>query len=207
MMEVLFQSSALKKCKCWRYYYSSKCCYLYPQVTDEVKCHAKVVDWIGMKATPGTSFSWSPQWRSLSSSVCIHMCGNHIPAGCGHWKGSGSEQAAHLSNFQNMFTPTGKRGGSESQMERETPVQSWLRMECPLIKHCTPVRFHSLSCPIRDSRNSNGVFRRQALAHLSMIYRNIQIPDSTNAFCTTDTARAVFSACQDPKVMANEEGL
>lgn len=57
------------------------------------------------------------------------------------------------------------------------------RMESLFIKHCTPVGFHTLPCLIRDTRNSKGVFRCQALAHLSETYRNVQIPDSDDALC------------------------
>lgn len=43
-------------------------------------------------------------------------------------------------------------------------------------KPCTPVTFPSFPCPTRDSRNSKGVFKHQALSHCSRIYRNIQAP-------------------------------
>lgn len=129
------------------------------------------------------------------------------PQVSGMGKSSVSGETTHLSNFQNTFTPTNKRAGLESQTERQNPVQSSLlaklRMESPFIKHRTPVGFHSLSCLIRDSRNSNGVFRRQALARLSEIYRHTEIPDSANALCTTDTACALLFCL--PRSLGNDQ--
>lgn len=60
VMDVLFKSPALRKCKYLRYYCFNKSWFLYPQVTDEVKCHAKVMESIGMKATAGSSSSKPP---------------------------------------------------------------------------------------------------------------------------------------------------
>lgn len=157
----------------------------------------------------------SHPWRWFPSSPGIQMCGNHIPASLRNRKCPVSGQTAQLPNFQNIFTPISKKAGSESQMERENPGQSCslskksaeCRMENLLIKHCIPERFHSLSCPIKDSRESNGVFRGSAQAHLCEISRNTQIPGPASALSLPALLMGYFCACQDPQVMANKEGL
>lgn len=80
-------------------------------------------------------------------------------------------------------------------------------MESLLMKHCIPERFHSLSCPIKDSRESNGLFRGSAQAHLCGICRNTEIPDPASALSLPALLVGCLSACQDPQVMANKGGL
>lgn len=80
-------------------------------------------------------------------------------------------------------------------------------MERLLIKHCIPERFHSLSCPIKDSRKGNGVFRGSAQAPLCEMCRNTQIPDPARALSLLTLLVGCLSACQDPQVMANKGGL
>lgn len=164
-MEDLFWSPALKKCKCWRYYYFSKRWYLYPQVIDEVKYHAKVMEWIGMKATAGTSFSQPPipingsDFPPLSVSTRVEITSLQV---------LGTGKIQYLDRLHIYLT---SKICSHLQVREQAPSHRWkekiqcrvvlcyladLRMESHLIKHCTPVTFHSLSCPVRDSRNSNG---------------------------------------------------
>lgn len=169
-----------------------------------------------MKATAGTSFSQPPipingsDFPPLSVSTRVEVTSLQV---------LGTGKIQYLDRLHIYLT---SKICSHLQVREQAPSHRWkekiqcrvvlcyladLRMESHLIKHCTPVTFHSLSCPVRDSRNSNGHLnaKPQLILVRSIGTFKSQILPMPSAPLTLLVL--YFSACQAPQVMANEKGL